>query len=231
MQPSSFSCLLEPWLCELGFSIFYGSVLIKLYKILTEFQTRKAHRVCLRDKDQIVYLSAIVLIVIGYMSAWTALTIDSHLLVESVQNNNQQVVVDLTPAHDIAITTTKNETTASRLNDQFIMDPSENQQENLVMIDLESNNPIHQYNRQRQQDREVAFNLALDESSASFHRNRLVDFAPERLRLLAKHLNSFGDLFSNLLETTQLYDKSTGALIFATRCRKLTWDYVTESSK
>lgn len=75
-EPTSITCLLEPWLRELGFSIFYGSILIKLYRILTEFQTRKAHRVCFRDKDQIVYLLAIVLIVVGYMSAWTALMVD-----------------------------------------------------------------------------------------------------------------------------------------------------------
>lgn len=79
-QATSLTCLVEPWLRELGFSTFYGSILIKLYRILTEFQTRKAHRVCMRDKDQIIYLLAIVFIVIGYMSAWTALMVDGFFV-------------------------------------------------------------------------------------------------------------------------------------------------------
>uniref|UniRef100_A0A6G1SQP3 Putative G-protein coupled receptor 158 n=1 Tax=Aceria tosichella TaxID=561515 RepID=A0A6G1SQP3_9ACAR len=82
-QATSLTCLVEPWLRELGFSTFYGSILIKLYRILTEFQTRKAHRVCMRDKDQIVYLLAIVFIVIGYMSAWTALMVDGFFVRQS----------------------------------------------------------------------------------------------------------------------------------------------------
>lgn len=50
--------------------------MIKVYRIYAEFQTRKAHRVCVRDKDLLKYLMGIVLIVFGYMSAWTALVID-----------------------------------------------------------------------------------------------------------------------------------------------------------
>lgn len=71
---------MESWLRELGFSFFFGSILIKLYRILTEFQTRKAHRVCLREKDQILYLLGFVLIVVCYMSAWTALLLDGFSL-------------------------------------------------------------------------------------------------------------------------------------------------------
>lgn len=41
--------------------------------MFTEFQTRRAHRVCFSDKDLLAYLLAIVVIIIGYMSAWTAL--------------------------------------------------------------------------------------------------------------------------------------------------------------
>lgn len=97
-EPTSITCLLEPWLRELGFSIFYGSILIKLYRILTEFQTRKAHRVCFRDKDQIVYLLAIVLIVVGYMSAWTALMVDGFFF----SRQNSQTSVTNSQTHNSA---------------------------------------------------------------------------------------------------------------------------------
>lgn len=75
-ESSGITCFLEPWFREIGFAFCYGSIVIKVYRIYAEFQTRKAHRVCVRDKDLLKYLMGIVLIVFGYMSAWTALVID-----------------------------------------------------------------------------------------------------------------------------------------------------------
>lgn len=46
------------------------------FRILTEFQSRKAHRVLVRDKDLLKYQAGIILIVIGYMAAWTAINMD-----------------------------------------------------------------------------------------------------------------------------------------------------------
>lgn len=46
-------------------------------RILAEFQTRKAHRVCVRDKDLLKYLMGIITVVIGYLLAWTAVIIDN----------------------------------------------------------------------------------------------------------------------------------------------------------
>lgn len=71
------NCLIEPWLREVGFGLFYGSVIIKLYRILAEFQTRKAHRVCVRDKDLLKYLASIIMVIVGYLAAWTALILDA----------------------------------------------------------------------------------------------------------------------------------------------------------
>lgn len=48
-----------------------------LSRILAEFQSRKAHRVEIRDKDLVVYLCGIVVVVVGYMAAWTAVTMDN----------------------------------------------------------------------------------------------------------------------------------------------------------
>lgn len=74
--PSVTACYLEPWSREVGFSFFHGAITVKLYRIYAEFQTRKAHRVWVRDKDLLKYLSAIVFVTIGYMAAWTALVSD-----------------------------------------------------------------------------------------------------------------------------------------------------------
>ena len=67
---------MEPWFREVGFAFCYGAIVIKVYRIFAEFQTRKAHRVCVRDKDLLKYLGGIVMVVLGYMSAWTALVLD-----------------------------------------------------------------------------------------------------------------------------------------------------------
>lgn len=75
-ESSSITCMIEPWLREVGFAFCYGSIIIKVYRIFAEFQTRKAHRVCVRDKDLLKYLFGIILVVVGYMAAWTALVLD-----------------------------------------------------------------------------------------------------------------------------------------------------------
>ncbi|XP_015919290.1 metabotropic glycine receptor [Parasteatoda tepidariorum] len=76
-EPTIFTCMIEPWFRGLGFAICYGSIVLKIYRILAEFQTRKAHRVCVRDKDLLKYLLGIITVVIGYLLAWTAVIIDN----------------------------------------------------------------------------------------------------------------------------------------------------------
>lgn len=70
--PSTQFCLLEPWCREVGFVICYGAIILKLYRILIEFRTRKAHRWVVRDKDLLKYLLGMIIVVFGYMAAWTA---------------------------------------------------------------------------------------------------------------------------------------------------------------
>ncbi|XP_077563670.1 G-protein coupled receptor 158 smog [Haemaphysalis longicornis] len=76
-EPTTTTCLIEPWFREIGFIVLYGALLLKIYRILAEFRTRKAHRVCVRDKDLLKYLLGLVLVVAGYMSAWTAVVMDN----------------------------------------------------------------------------------------------------------------------------------------------------------
>lgn len=76
MPASTIRCLLEPWFRELGFIVCYGAIILKLYRHLVEFRTRKAHRWVLRDVDLLKYLSSMIFAVVCYMSAFTASSID-----------------------------------------------------------------------------------------------------------------------------------------------------------
>ncbi|PAA61678.1 hypothetical protein BOX15_Mlig011472g1 [Macrostomum lignano] len=76
MQASYEICFIIPWLREIGFAVTYGTLLVKIYRVLCSFQSRKAHRVHVRDRDLMKYLTAIVTVAVGFMSAWTAATVD-----------------------------------------------------------------------------------------------------------------------------------------------------------
>ncbi|KAL8618809.1 hypothetical protein ACOMHN_000237 [Nucella lapillus] len=77
-EPTAINCLLLPWFREVGFAIMYGTLVLKIYRILAEFQSRKAHRVHVREKDLFKSLAVILVVVLGYMGAWTAVNLD-HL--------------------------------------------------------------------------------------------------------------------------------------------------------
>lgn len=319
-EPTSITCLLEPWLRELGFSIFYGSILIKLYRILTEFQTRKAHRVCFRDKDQIVYLLAIVLIVVGYMSAWTALMVDGFFFGRSQKMLNlpqthfatmaDRYQHHLEPARlPFGTTSTSTSTRYARslstaaafkrdsqvemehllvapdgeppgaLRSQHRLTSSANNSFSASGSALIKPGPAHlllnysdlaataaarassaatgttgiSINRPRNSFEPAALRQLLDEDSPALmepHEERLdeeersglahswssaidqwTEYPSRQFEIIVKNLNSFSDLFSGLLETERLYDEASQTLTYSMRCRKLTWDYVTELSK
>lgn len=60
-EPSLLQCLLEPWARELGFIICYGAIILKLYRHLIDFRTRKAHRWIVKDTDLLKYLLIMVI--------------------------------------------------------------------------------------------------------------------------------------------------------------------------
>lgn len=60
-EPSVVQCLLEPWTREVGFIICYGAVILKLYRHLIEFRTRKAHRWVVKDTDLLKYLLIMIM--------------------------------------------------------------------------------------------------------------------------------------------------------------------------
>uniref|UniRef100_A0A0X3P0X9 G-protein coupled receptors family 3 profile domain-containing protein n=1 Tax=Schistocephalus solidus TaxID=70667 RepID=A0A0X3P0X9_SCHSO len=75
-RPNDLVCILLAWLREIGFALMYGVLIVKLYRVLLSFQSRKAHRVHVRDKDLFKYLGCFIAVVAGYMVAWTAINLD-----------------------------------------------------------------------------------------------------------------------------------------------------------
>lgn len=75
-ERSLWRCLVEPWAREMGFIICYGAVILKLYRHLIEFRTRKAHRWVVKDTDLLKYLLIMALSVFAYMAAYTASAMD-----------------------------------------------------------------------------------------------------------------------------------------------------------
>ncbi|THD22142.1 GPCR family 3 [Fasciola hepatica] len=73
---SEVTCILSPWLRELGFAVMYGVLIVKIYRVLCGFQSRKAHRVHVRDKDILKFLGLFIITSFTYMVAWTAVNLD-----------------------------------------------------------------------------------------------------------------------------------------------------------
>ena len=85
------------WFRELGFTIIYGAFNLRIYKcinkilliiryfkisfkyrVLTEFQSRKARCIQLKDKDMLKILCFIISCTIGCLLSWTILDVDYY---------------------------------------------------------------------------------------------------------------------------------------------------------
>ncbi|CAH8486593.1 unnamed protein product [Schistosoma intercalatum] len=94
---SDITCLILPWFREVGFSVMYGVLIVKIYRVLSGFQSRKAHRVHVRDKDILKYLGLFIILTFTYMIAWTAINLDyisNRSWIQddhSIINNNRQL--------------------------------------------------------------------------------------------------------------------------------------------
>ncbi|CAG4943894.1 unnamed protein product [Colias eurytheme] len=65
-------CVLGAWLRELGFVACYGSVVLRLWVLLAEFRTRKAHRWTPRDAEVLRIVAAMLIGAACYLAAFTA---------------------------------------------------------------------------------------------------------------------------------------------------------------
>ncbi|XP_064177518.1 metabotropic glycine receptor isoform X2 [Anguilla rostrata] len=72
-KPSTFRCILLRWVRLLGFAIVYGTVTLKMYRVLKVFLSHTAQRVSYMSSMQLLrQLGVIILTVSWFLSAWTA---------------------------------------------------------------------------------------------------------------------------------------------------------------
>ncbi|KAL3859157.1 hypothetical protein ACJMK2_009389 [Sinanodonta woodiana] len=70
-EASVLTCCLRFWFREIGFSISYGALLLKTWRISVVFRVRSAQRIKISDADLIKRLIAVVLIFAAYLTART----------------------------------------------------------------------------------------------------------------------------------------------------------------
>ncbi|KAL7667986.1 hypothetical protein ACOME3_008707 [Neoechinorhynchus agilis] len=70
------TCLAYSWLREVGFITVYGTLVLRLYKLLAEFQSRKARSVQIKNKDMIRYLFLMIFTTVFYLLSWTLVNLD-----------------------------------------------------------------------------------------------------------------------------------------------------------
>ncbi|KAJ8332387.1 hypothetical protein SKAU_G00425600 [Synaphobranchus kaupii] len=72
-HPSVFRCILLRWVQLLGFAIVYGTVILKLYRVLKVFLSRTAQRIPYMTSCRVLRLLAVILLVVSwFLVAWTA---------------------------------------------------------------------------------------------------------------------------------------------------------------
>ncbi|KAG8573659.1 hypothetical protein GDO81_012486 [Engystomops pustulosus] len=72
-DPSTFRCILLRWVRLLGYAIVYGTVTLKLYRVLKVFLSRTAQRIPYMTSGRVMkMLSVILLLVLWFLVAWTS---------------------------------------------------------------------------------------------------------------------------------------------------------------
>ncbi|KAH9507194.1 hypothetical protein Btru_056592 [Bulinus truncatus] len=73
-EATSLTCTLQIWPFHLGFVVMYGALLLKTWRISVIFKSGGAtKRINLPDKSLLQRMIPLVVLVTGYLSAWTAL--------------------------------------------------------------------------------------------------------------------------------------------------------------
>ncbi|XP_069733351.1 probable G-protein coupled receptor 179 [Phaenicophaeus curvirostris] len=71
-KPSIFRCIVLRWVRMLGFAIVYGTITLKLYRVLKVFLSRTAQRVPYVSSGRVLkMLGLILLLVLWFLAAWT----------------------------------------------------------------------------------------------------------------------------------------------------------------
>ncbi|CAG5132424.1 unnamed protein product, partial [Candidula unifasciata] len=85
-EASTVTCCLKLWFREVGFSISYGALLLKTWRISVVFRVRSAQRVKISDADLIKRLVIIVLVFAGYLTARTVAAMPSVVQGRDISN-------------------------------------------------------------------------------------------------------------------------------------------------
>ncbi|KAI4882021.1 hypothetical protein NFI96_012509, partial [Prochilodus magdalenae] len=94
-KPSTFRCILLRWVRLLGFAIVYGTVTLKMYRVLRVFLSRTAQRVPYMSTATVLrVLGVMVLTVSWFLCAWTAGVLQNRdrnipLLITSTTSDGQ----------------------------------------------------------------------------------------------------------------------------------------------
>uniref|UniRef100_A0A8C3QFT0 G-protein coupled receptors family 3 profile domain-containing protein n=1 Tax=Cyanoderma ruficeps TaxID=181631 RepID=A0A8C3QFT0_9PASS len=77
-KPSVFRCIVLRWVRVLGFAIVYGTITLKLYRVLKVFLSRSARRAPYVSSGRVLRLLApILLLVLWFLAAWTMAVLDN----------------------------------------------------------------------------------------------------------------------------------------------------------
>ncbi|KAJ8396119.1 hypothetical protein AAFF_G00021920 [Aldrovandia affinis] len=91
-QPSVFRCILLRWVRLLGVAIVYGTVILKLYRVLKVFLSRTAQRIPYMTSCRVLRLLAVILLVVcWFLVAWTSAAC------QNLDRNLPLIAVGLTP--------------------------------------------------------------------------------------------------------------------------------------
>uniref|UniRef100_A0A3Q3KKT0 Probable G-protein coupled receptor 179 n=1 Tax=Mastacembelus armatus TaxID=205130 RepID=A0A3Q3KKT0_9TELE len=87
-KPSTFRCILLRWVRMLGFSIVYGTVTLKMYRVLKAFLSRTAQRVPYMSSLRLLRILGVMLMTVSwFLCAWT---------VGILQNRDRNIPVFIT---------------------------------------------------------------------------------------------------------------------------------------
>ncbi|XP_061583310.1 metabotropic glycine receptor [Cololabis saira] len=87
-KPSTFRCILLRWVRMLGFSIVYGTITLKMYRVLKVFLSRTAQRVPYMSSFHLLRILGVMLMTVSwFLCAWT---------VGVLQNRDRNIPVFLT---------------------------------------------------------------------------------------------------------------------------------------
>ncbi|XP_007422068.1 probable G-protein coupled receptor 179, partial [Python bivittatus] len=91
-KPSIFRCIVLRWVRVLGFAIVYGTITLKLYRVLKVFLSHTAQRVPYMTSGQVLKkLASILLLVFWFLAAWTV------GMLENIEKNIPLVIRSQTP--------------------------------------------------------------------------------------------------------------------------------------